>query len=151
MLSRTKEEYTRFFKDSGHRMTRQRGLVFEYLSESEGYHPSARNVFESLAAKDGSISVATVYNTLGSLVQLGLIKIIEFESGDNRYELNLEPHINLICSSCGGIEDLQIGPSIHTRCAREHLGFHVRDFRLEYYGLCSRCAGENGGPSLTAQ
>lgn len=132
-------------------MTRQRDLVFDYLSRCDGVHPSARRVYEDLMGKDASISVATIYNTLGSLVRLGLIKIIEFESGDNRYETNLEPHINLICSSCGGIEDLQIGPSIHTQCARDKVGFHVKDFRLEYYGTCAGCAGGNGGSSLTLQ
>lgn len=150
-MSKSKEEFSRVFRESGHRMTRQRGLVFEYLSQCDGIHPSARRLYEELVEKDGAISVATVYNTLGSLVRLGLIKIIEFESGDNRYETNLEPHINLICSSCGDIEDLQIGPSIHTQCAREKLGFDVRDFRLEYYGLCSGCAGDDGGPRLTVQ
>jgi len=74
--------------------------------------------------------------------RLGLVKVIEFESGDNRHETNLEPHINLICLSCNSIRDLDIGPLIHVKCARKQLDFTVQDFRLEYYGHCGECAGE---------
>ena len=145
-MSSSKENFIGAFRDSGYRLTRQREKVFEVLAKAsrEGRHPSARQVLQELKSKDEDISVATVYNTMGSLVRLGLIKVIEFESGDNRYETNLEPHVNLICSDCGSIQDLHVGPSIHTECARERLGFVVTDFRLEYYGRCAECIARPG-------
>lgn len=142
----TKERFEEAFRESGFRITRQRERIFEYLerASSRGYHPSARRVYTDLRKEDHSISVATVYNTLGALVRKKLIKIIEFESGDNRYETRLEPHINLVCSGCGSIQDLPADDPIHSECAREACGFHVLDFRLEYYGLCASCSGPSG-------
>lgn len=140
-MAYSKERMVGAFREAGQRITRQREAIFEYLSRPRIGHPSARRVYEDLRADHAGISVATVYNTLGALVRLGLIKVIEFESGDNRYEINLDPHVNLICLSCRKITDLDIGPSIHVECARKELGFTVSDFRLEYYGRCADCAG----------
>lgn len=128
------------FHAAGLRMTRQRELVFDYLSGLTGIHPTARQIYEALKDSHAGISVATVYNTLGALARLGLIKVIEFESLDNRYELNLGTHVNLVCTSCGEIRDLSSPPEIHTRCAMEEMGFTVQDVRLEYYGTCAACA-----------
>jgi Fur family peroxide stress response transcriptional regulator len=139
-MSHAKQRMIRAFREAGQRITRQREAVFDYLSRPRAGHPSARKVYEDLREEHAGISVATVYNTLGALVRLGRIKVIEFESGDNRYEINLDPHINLICLSCRNIADLDVGPSIHVECARKKLGFSVKDFRLEYYGHCADCA-----------
>ena len=140
------ERMTRAFRESGHRITRQREAIFEYLCRPGTGHPSARQIYEHLGGEQAGISVATVYNTLGALVRLGLVKIIEFESGDNRYETNLSPHVNLICLSCRKITDLDVGSSIHVECAREKSGFEVKDFRLEYYGRCAECGQGAPGP-----
>ena len=134
------ERIRKAFQQEGYRITRQREAVFDYISRCRGVHPSARRVYVELRKSHADISVATVYNTLGALAGLGLIKVIEFESGDNRYETNLEPHINLICLSCGSITDFDIEPSIHVDCASNRHGFTVQDFRLEYYGRCAECA-----------
>jgi Fur family peroxide stress response transcriptional regulator len=139
-MSYGRKRMVRAFREEGQRITRQREAIFDYLTRPRVGHPSARRVYEDLRKEHAGISMATVYNTMGALVRLGLIKVIEFESGDNRYETNMEPHINLICLSCGTITDLDIGPAIHVECAREKLGFRVSDFRLEYYGRCVDCA-----------
>jgi len=102
-MSHAKQRMIRAFREAGQRITRQREAVFDYLSRPRAGHPSARKVYEDLREEHAGISVATVYNTLGALVRLGRIKVIEFESGDNRYETNLDPHINLTCLSCRNI------------------------------------------------
>lgn len=142
----SKVSLTRAFRSAGFRMTRQRELVFGYLSGLKGVHPSARQIYEALRDRHAGISVATVYNTLGALVRLGLIKVIEFESLDNRYELNLGAHINLVCTSCGEIQDLYSSPMIHVERAMEERDFTVEDFRMEYHGTCRGCASGEVSP-----
>ena len=134
------DTFADIFRSAGLRLTGQREKIFEYLSSLDGIHPSARQIHEDLKGQGARVSVATVYNTLGALVRLGAIKVIEFESLDNRYELNIEPHINLICTSCGDIRDFHTGALIHAKCAMEEMEFSVEDSRLEYYGRCSACS-----------
>ena len=139
MQGQTRDTFVEAFRLAGYRLTAQRERIFDYLASLDGIHPSARQVYSDLKEQNAEISVATVYNTLGALVRLGAIKVIEFESLDNRYELNVEPHINLICTSCGDIRDFHTGALIHAGCAMEEMNFSVGDFRLEYYGRCTGC------------
>ena len=88
---------------------------------------------------NSGISLATVYNTLGILHRSKLIKVIEFEGKENRYDTNIAPHINLICTECGSISDLEEGCPNSPERVREELGFDVTDYRMEYYGVCVRC------------
>jgi Fe2+ or Zn2+ uptake regulation protein len=110
----------------------------DYLASTD-IHPSARLLFSDVKKKEPDLSLATVYNTLGTLAQKGLIKVIEFDSLDNRYDTNVNPHINLICTSCGKIQDLKEGPPAQPDRVRDETGFEVLDYRMEYYGICEAC------------
>jgi Fe2+ or Zn2+ uptake regulation protein len=71
----------------------------------------------------------------------GLIKMLTFRE-DNRYEANLSFHINLICTSCGRIQDFEAGKHMSPKEVREQIGFEVMTYRMEYHGLCSECKAE---------
>jgi Fur family peroxide stress response transcriptional regulator len=123
---------------AGYRLTRQRRAILNYLATTEA-HPSAQQVFQEARKEQPSLSLATVYNTLETLASMGLIKILDFQAMDNRHETNLVPHINLICTSCGKIQDFEEELTIRAGEVKEKFGFQVKNFRLEYYGLCSTC------------
>ena len=124
--------------EAGLRMTRQRKAVLDYLAPS-AVHPSARQVFDEVSKAYPEISLATVYNTLATLVRMDLVKVMEFDALDNRYDTNLSPHINLICTSCGKIQDLKEGLPAQPARVKNETGFEVLDYRMEYYGICEAC------------
>lgn len=123
---------------AGYRLTRQRKAILNYLATTDA-HPSAQKVFQEAKKDHPGLSLATVYNTLDTLARMGLIKILDFQAMDNRHETNLVPHINLICTSCGKIQDFEEETTIHVREVKQKFDFEVEDFRLEYYGMCSAC------------
>jgi Fe2+ or Zn2+ uptake regulation protein len=125
-------------KAAGSRISSQRRAIIAYLASTKS-HPSARQVFLEAKKKHPDLSLATIYNTLGILTRMRLIKVMQFDVTDNRYEPNVAPHINLICTSCGRIEDLEQGVAVQPEEIREKVGFEVFDSRLEYYGLCAEC------------
>lgn len=135
---RTKEEMEQALRAAGCRITRQRRVILDYLA-STGSHPSAREVHREVKRRVPHVSLATVYNTLGTLVRRNLLRLIDFESRDNRYDRDTGPHINLICTACGGIEDYDRGYPVPLDEVRTDAGFEVRDARMEYYGECARC------------
>ena len=120
------------------RITRQRRAILDCLT-SRDTHPSARQVFQEAKKRCAGLSLATVYNTLETLVKQGLIKIIDFEAMDNRLETNLKPQINLICNLCGKIEDFESYSPIVSNNVTDQFGFEIQDYRMEYYGLCHSC------------
>ena len=124
-------------KRSGIRLTTQRRAILDYLASTD-IHPNAQQIFQEVQRTHPEISLATIYNTLKRLVDLGLLKILEVEP-DNRYETNLSQHINLICDICGKIQDMHGGLTINPEEVLHRFGFQVIDSRMEYHGVCSTC------------
>jgi Fe2+ or Zn2+ uptake regulation protein len=58
---------------------------------------------------------------------------------ENRYEGNLEEHINLICDRCKKILDYKVPMTVDYRGVARKTGFSITDTRLEYYGYCRDC------------
>jgi len=141
-LAFTAEQMEAALRAAGHRLTPQRRAIIQYLAATET-HPTARRIREEVGKTRPSLSLATVYNTLGTLLRLGLIKLLEFGE-ENRVETNLTPHINLVCTGCDRIIDFPEGKLYSPQDLLEKTGFQVLDFRLEYYGLCRDCR-EKGG------
>jgi len=61
---------------------------------------------------------------------------------ENRYEGNLEEHINLICEKCKKILDYKVPVTVDPRRVVKKTGFSITGTRLEYYGLCRECREE---------
>ena len=59
-----------------------------------------------------SISLATVYNCLESLVESGLIRQVNFERESTRYCPNLKPHAHFLCKDTGAIYDVDLPPAL---------------------------------------
>jgi Fe2+ or Zn2+ uptake regulation protein len=131
-------------RGAGCRITRQRTAVIRYLAGRID-HPSARRIYSELEGTEPGLSLATVYNTLSTLVELGLIKQIDFEAVDNRYDTNLAPHINLVCTSCGRIDDFDHELPVTPEEIEHRLGFSTTDFRIEYRGVCASCRDSGPG------
>jgi Fur family transcriptional regulator, peroxide stress response regulator len=132
-----RQEMEQALRTAGYRITAQRKAILDYLV-STLEHPGAYKILEEVKKAQPILSLATVYNTLQVLTQYGLIKMLTFRD-DNRYEANLSFHINLICTSCGRIQDLEAETHMSPEDVREKIGFEVVTYRMEYHGLCSEC------------
>ena len=132
-----RQEMKQALRTAGYRITGQRKAIVDYLV-STLEHPGAYKIFEEVKKVQPRLSLATVYNTLQVLTMNGLIKMLAFRE-DNRYEANLSFHINLICTSCGRIQDFGAGTHMSPEEVREKIGFEVMTYRMEYHGLCSEC------------
>ena len=139
MKSITKEGLVRQLREKGFKITPQRLAILDALIENGHLHPGANLIYEEARKKTKSVSLSTIYATLGELSRLGLIKFLEFDRVENRYDANLEEHVNLVCRQCGKIEDYRIPPSIEPKDIAKKTGFQVMDARMEYYGYCRDC------------
>jgi len=137
---KSKNEIVTALKQAGMRLTRQRLAIIEYIAGRRD-HPSARQILNEIRTASG-ISFATIYNTLKTLVELGLIKEIDFEHAENRYDTNLEPHLNLVCLSCRKIEDVNVVLPVSPEKIRSRNNFIATNYRLEFIGICAECQKE---------
>jgi Fur family peroxide stress response transcriptional regulator len=139
----SKESIITQLKKKGLKVTPQRIAIVEVLIEQGDLHPGARFIYEEAKKKKKSLSLSATYATLNELSRYGIIKMLQFDKMENRYEGNLEEHINLICERCKKILDYKVPIIVDQRGVAKKTGFSVTDARLEYYGYCKECRAKN--------
>ncbi len=97
--------------DSGLRATPQREVVYDVLLKKRD-HPTADEVFARVKTDLPSISLATVYNCLETLVQCDLVRAVNFERGPTRYCPNLRPHAHFHDEKTGRTHDIDLPPAL---------------------------------------
>ena len=120
---------------AGLKMTAPRRVILSVLAGADD-HPSVEDVYERAKKEDSSISMATVYRTLGLLDELGLVYRHEFSDADHaRYEVNTEHHHHLIDIDAGKVIEFQSEEieNMKQQIARD-LGYDLVECRLELYG-----------------
>jgi Fur family peroxide stress response transcriptional regulator len=135
----TKESMISQMRKKGLKVTPQRLAIIDVLIEQGDLHPGACLVYKKAKKKIKSLSLSTTYATLNELSCHGIIKTLQFDSMENRYEGNLEEHINLICEKCKKILDYNVPITVDPKTIMKKTGFSVTDTRLEYYGYCRDC------------
>jgi Fe2+ or Zn2+ uptake regulation protein len=121
------------------KLTPQRIAIIEAFLNNISLHPPASVIYEEARKKVRRLSLSTVYATLNELSRHGIIKMLEFEKMENRYEGNIAAHINLVCKGCNKIMDYKPPISIDLKSVGKKARFRVTDTRLEYYGYCQQC------------
>ena len=97
--------------DSGLRATPQREVVYGVLMKKRD-HPTADEVFVRVKSELPTISLATVYNCLETLVSCDLVRTVNFERGPTRYCPNLHPHAHFHDESTGKTHDIDLPPTL---------------------------------------
>jgi len=92
---------------SGQRTTPQRETVFSVLLDQRD-HPTADEVYARTKSRMPTISIATVYNCLETLVSCGLVKQVNIEREPTRYCPNLSPHAHFHCRETGRVYDVPV-------------------------------------------
>lgn len=131
---------------SGQRFTEQRAAVFRYLVSTD-MHPTADEVHLAVREELPTISLATVYKSLETLVGCGLAVKLTYADHSARYDGRTDPHHHARCVVCERVFDLpgEIPDSDIEALRHGASGFTVTGYRLELSGYCSGCLPE-GGP-----
>ena len=140
----TKESMISQIREKGLKITPQRLAIIDVLIEQRDFHPGASLIYKKAKKKKKSLSLSTTYATLNELSRHGIIKTLQFDKMEDRYEGNLEEHINLICERCKKILDYNVPITVDPKRVVKKTGFSITDTRLEYYGLCRECREEEG-------
>ena len=125
----------------GVRVTPQRLAIAEVVLNSTD-HPTVQQINQRVRDHFPSMTLATIYSTLGVLERSGLIQELPFERM-SRYESNMEPHVNLVCIQCEDVMDADVGQDVVVRLKNRISSladFDVAWQRVDFYGWCPRCA-----------
>lgn len=122
---------------SGLRATRQRELIYGILLEQRD-HPTADEVYARAKQAMPSISLATVYNCLETLVGCHLVKQVNFERQPTRFCPNLHEHAHFHDERTGRVYDIDLDDRTLARL-RTILpeGFEPRAVEINFRGLAA--------------
>jgi len=147
-VTRLEEQFEQRLKDRGLRVTRERRAIFAHAFQHFG-HFRAADLFASLRQHGFRVSRATVYRTIGNLVETGLLR--RHDLGDRRtlYEpaFGREHHEHLVCVSCGRMIEF-VEPrieSLQDEVCHQH-GFHALSHTLQIQGVCEDCRRAESRP-----
>lgn len=84
--------------------THQRMVVLEALNNCKT-HPTVESIYDQVKPSNPSISLATVYKTLETFAEAGLISKVPTTEGHMRYDSNLSNHGHIYCLNTDEIID----------------------------------------------
>lgn len=129
-------------RKEGLKITHQRLEIFRELLNSHD-HPTVEKLYHRLQPKLPTISLDTVYRTLTTLEQQGLVVRVETEESQARFEGEMEEHLHAICKKCGKITDF-FGKFPNVAVLPDDIlkWGKISKKSITLHGLCRQCAQE---------
>jgi Fur family peroxide stress response transcriptional regulator len=126
--------------DSGLRSTPQREVIYDVLLKKRD-HPTADEVFARVKTELPTVSLATVYNCLETLVKCDLVRTVNFERGPTRYCPNLRPHAHFHDEQSGKTHDIDLPPELLERVSSVlPPGYDAKSVEIIFRGKATKSA-----------
>lgn len=113
-----------------------RTRIYAFL-EANTNHPTVDEIYKELKEELPTLSKTTVYNVLHLFIEKGLVKLVNMNSNEARYELYEHEHSHFTCDVCGTIYDIPKVQTIYDPKEMEH--FTVKDQEVNLTGVCPNC------------
>ena len=126
-------------RQHGFKVTAQRLAVLRAVSGRP--HLTTEELVEFVRADIGVVSRRAVYDAVGVLADMGLLRRIQPSGSPARYEDRVgDNHHHLICRSCGEMVDVDCALGL-TPCltAADDAGYDIDEAEVIYWGRCPTC------------
>mgnify|MGYP001424421056 CR=1 FL=1 len=131
---------TEKLKRAGIRPSFQRIKVLEYLWTCQS-HPTVDEIFSALTLEIPTISKATIYNTLHTFIEAGLVREINIGKDAQHYDIMLADHGHFKCLACGKIFNFNLD---YDQLVVNGLNsFLIKKKDVYYSGLCPDCQSKS--------
>ena len=135
-------------REHGRRLTPQRAVMWEILTEAPDLHLSADELAERVRERLPQVNPSTVYRILDVLVEDGLVLRTDLGEAKAYFEPAHEhAHHHLVCDRCGRVDHVHDDALVGVgERVRERWGFQLGARELTLHGVCRTCA-ESGPPN----
>lgn len=132
------ERSLQILRDAGLRITAPRRALLEVLMREHGPF-SADELHKRL--ESGLCDPVTVYRSLGTLEETGLVRRCDFGDGVYRYEFNTgeHHHHHIICRVCSSVRTLDVCFADGLERMVRQMGYTNVTHVLEIFGTCTGC------------
>jgi len=133
------ESFSEVCRKHGLKVTQQRLEIYQVLVESDA-HPTAEALHRMLQKDMPTLSLDTVYRTLATFEDIGLVRRVETVTSQARFEITRERHHHFFCDRCGRLSDFHWPgfDSMDLPGELKNLG-RIREGNVIVRGTCQAC------------
>lgn len=133
------EKLSVIFKEKNLKLTPQRYAIYKYLKSTKT-HPSAEMIYSELKVNYPTMSLATVYKTLKTLIEIELVQELNVGEDNFRFDANINRHPHIMCIKCGRVDDIETADfSFLNKEVEKFCDYNVIEHQLYFYGTCPKC------------
>jgi Fe2+ or Zn2+ uptake regulation protein len=116
-------------------------------------HAAADQIVTVVKRDLGSISKQSVYDTLSTMVERGVLRKIQPVGSVALYESRVgDNHHHVVCRSCGAVGDVDCAVGYRPCLTASHThGFVIDEADVSYWGLCASCAKDRKQSKMKAK
>lgn len=134
----SQRDVTELLTERALKVTPQRVAVLEFLHGNPG-HPAVDDVYQQVRRRLPYISRATIYNTVATLVEAGLLQEILIQQEKTHVDGNVHPHHHFKCVRCEKVDDIEYGILTPDRASKQMEGYRVTGVKVVMEGVCRDC------------
>ncbi|MCK9472161.1 Fur family transcriptional regulator [Sulfurimonas sp.] len=131
------KNYELILKEHSLKVTPQRlGMlsIIDYVG-----HITIEELFANIRKDFCSISIATLYKNINSMVEVKILKEIKISNSKSKYEILKNEHSHMVCKKCEKLEDLNLCLDITIENASKKSGYIFDENALVLFGICPEC------------
>lgn len=117
--------------------TPQRLAIIQLMHNSG--HISIDELYQEVKKRFSSISLATLYKNIHTMLSVALIREVKIPGQKTKYEISKESHAHVLCTSCNEIKDLPLETTSLLQKSIDMSRYKVEEVSVVISGLCPEC------------
>jgi Fur family peroxide stress response transcriptional regulator len=102
-------------------------------------HISIEELFHSIRNKFTSISLATLYKNIHTMMDVSLIREVKIPGQKTKYEIEKEAHAHIMCKCCGELKDIPFNPNTLLQTSMDISNYQTEEVSIVISGICPEC------------
>jgi len=119
------------------KITPQRLGILDMIDKAG--HITVENLFDQIKKQFTSISLATLYKNINSMLETSLITEVKAPNYKTHYEITKTPHAHFVCSLCGEHKDVTFNMSNLCKNLVDENDYKIEKTSVIISGLCPNC------------
>lgn len=117
--------------------TPQRLAIIQWM-EYTG-HISIDELYQAIREKFASISLATLYKNIHTMMEVNLVREVKIPGQKTKYEIGKEAHAHLVCKSCNELKDIPFNPNTLLQQSIDTSQYKAEEVSVLITGICPEC------------
>jgi len=117
--------------------TPQRLAIIQLMHHSG--HISIDELYQEVKKRFSSISLATLYKNIHTMLDVSLIREVKIPGQKTKYEISKESHAHVLCTACNEIKDVPLEASSLLQKSIDASQYKVEEVSVVISGLCPEC------------